>query len=70
MSLVGELPDFLAFEIDGGYARIRVNLGDVEVTLRLDANTGSTRLNDGNWHSIEFIYDHQVTRSYKHFTLQ
>jgi hypothetical protein len=50
-------------ELQGGYPRIRVNLGDGEVTLRLDGAVGASTLNDGNWHSIEYFYDKQVTHA-------
>jgi hypothetical protein len=59
----GAEPDFFVLELQGGYPRIRVNLGDGEVTLRLDGAVGASTLNDGNWHSIEYFYDKQVTHA-------
>ena len=55
-----EYPDFFVLELEDGWPRIHVNLGDGEVTLRLDGSTGTPTLNDGNWHTIEYFYDKQV----------
>ena len=55
-----EFPDFFVLELEDGWPRIRVNLGDGEVVLRLDGNTGTPTLNDGDWHTIEYFYDKQV----------
>ena len=59
----GEEPDFFVLGLQGGYPRIRVNLGGGEVSVTMDWTMGAAPLNDGAWHTIEYIYNKQVPRA-------
>ena len=52
--------DFIAIWLENGYVHARVNLGDADVDLAVTDATGATAVNDGQWHTVEFIREHKV----------
>ena len=59
---VGDNRNFIALELEGGYPKISVDFGDGMVQLDLDYTRKDVKdLSDGNWHTVEFIQNLQVT---------
>ena len=57
----GDVTDFISVELNGGMPRVRLDMGDGEVTLTV---TTATQLHDGNWHTIEIYKQARVSILY------
>ena len=55
-----DVTDFIAIWFVNGYVHARVNLGDADVDLAVTDATGATAVNDGQWHTVEFIREQKV----------
>lgn len=57
--------DFMSVELVNGYPRLRVNLGDEEVSI--PRSPPAMSLSDGNWHSIEIFRMGKVSSFFHYF---
>ena len=59
-----DVPDFISFELQSGFPKLRINLGNGEVVLPPTGQAGLASLNDGYWHTIEVFRIGRVGNGY------